>query len=195
MKIFSALYEQVLEWSTHKFAIYYLGLLSFFESIFFPIPPDVMLAPMSLSRPQLAWRFATVTSLGSVFGGIIGYTLGATLFDPLVAPLIEQFGYQHKFQTIVSWFEVWGMWIVFLAGFSPIPYKLFTVSAGMLQMAFLPFVIVSAISRSLRFFLVAGLIKKYGEAMEHRLRNYIDLLGWGVVSIIAIYIVYKQFAG
>lgn len=195
MKIFSALYERTLEWSKHRFAAYYLGALSLFESIFFPIPPDVMLAPMSLSQPNKAWRFATITSVASIVGGVIGYLLGATLFDPLVAPLIEQMGYQDKFSTIVTWFEEWGIWVVFLAGFSPIPYKLFTVSAGMLSMAFLPFVLASAVSRSLRFFLVAGLIKQFGAAMESKLRKYIDILGWGLVAIIAIYIVYKQLFG
>lgn len=195
MKIFSTLYERTLAWSQHKFAVYYLGLLSFFESIFFPIPPDVMLAPMTLSQPQKAWRFATVTSVGSIVGGVLGYVLGATLYEPLVAPLIQQLGYQAKFNTVIEWFEVWGIWVVFLAGFSPVPYKLFTVSAGMLQMAFFPFVLASAISRSLRFFLVAGLVKKFGAAMESRLRQYIDLIGWGLVSIIVIYIVYKQLAG
>lgn len=195
MKIFSALYERTLEWSKHRFAAYYLGALSLFESIFFPIPPDVMLAPMSLSQPNKAWRFATITSVASIVGGVIGYLLGATLFDPLVAPLIEQMGYQDKFSTIVTWFEEWGIWVVFLAGFSPIPYKLFTVSAGMLSMAFLPFVLASAVSRGLRFFLVAGLIKQFGAAMESKLRKYIDILGWGLVAIIAIYIVYKQLFG
>lgn len=195
MKIFSALYERTLEWSKHRFAAYYLGALSLFESIFFPIPPDVMLAPMSLSQPNKAWRFATITSVASIVGGVIGYLLGATLFDPLVAPLIEQMGYQDKFSTIVTWFEEWGIWVVFLAGFSPIPYKLFTISAGMMSMAFLPFVLASAVSRSLRFFLVAGLIKQFGAAMESKLRKYIDILGWGLVAIIAIYIVYKQLFG
>lgn len=151
-----------------------------------------MLAPMALSQPRKAWRFATITSIGSLAGGIVGYLLGATLFDPVVAPLIEQMGYQTKFELILGWFNEWGIWVVFLAGFSPIPYKLFTVSAGMLQMAFLPFFFASAVSRSLRFFLVAGLIKRYGAAMEKRLRNYIDLLGWVLVSLIAIYIAYKQ---
>lgn len=150
---------------------------------------------MSLSQPNKAWRFATITSVASIVGGVIGYLLGATLFDPLVAPLIEQMGYQDKFSTIVTWFEEWGIWVVFLAGFSPIPYKLFTVSAGMLSMAFLPFVLASAVSRSLRFFLVAGLIKQFGAAMESKLRKYIDILGWGLVAIIAIYIVYKQLFG
>lgn len=151
-----------------------------------------MLAPMALSQPQKAWRFATVTSVGSLAGGILGYLLGATLFEPVVAPLIEQMGYQAKFELIINWFDEWGIWVVFLAGFSPIPYKLFTVSAGMLQMAFLPFLFASAISRSLRFFLVAGLIKRYGAAMEERLRDYIDFLGWGLVGLIVIYIAYKQ---
>ncbi|MCJ8268902.1 MAG: DedA family protein, partial [Psychrosphaera sp.] len=161
----------------------YLSILSFAESVFFFIPPDVMLAPMALSKPEKAWRFAFYTSVASVLGGMVGYLLGSLLFEPVVQPLLVSMGYEHKFATISEWFEEWGIWVVFLAGFSPIPYKLFTITAGVLQMAFLPFVIGSAISRSLRFYLVAGLMKWGGKPMEDKLRLYVDRIGWGVVIL------------
>lgn len=186
MKLFSAIYEWTLKWAEHKFAPRMLALLTFSESIFFPIPPDVLLAPMVLAKPEKAWRFASITTVSSILGGTIGYLLGYLMFDPWIQPLITEFGYQHRFDTAMNWFSEWGVWVVFIAGFSPIPYKLFTVSAGFLQMAFLPFLLASAIGRGLRFFLVAGLIQWGGSAMEKSLRKWIDVLGWGLVSLIII---------
>ena len=119
--------------------------------------------------------------------------LGAYLYEPVVLPFIEMMNYQDKFATIVGYFDRFGVWIVFLAGFTPIPYKLFTVSAGMLSMTFWPFVIASSIGRGMRFFLVAGILYFGGEKMEHKIRQYVDVLGWLVVGLIVAYVVYKQF--
>ncbi len=186
MKIFSTLYQWTLKWAEHKFAPRILAVLTFAESVFFPIPPDVLLAPMVLAKPQNAWKLASLTTVASVVGGVVGYWLGYLMFEPWIQPVIVEFGYQARFDKIMTWFAQWGVWVVFLAGFSPIPYKLFTVSAGFLQMAFLPFLLVSAIGRGMRFFMVAGLIKWGGAAMEKKLRQYIDILGWGVVALIII---------
>lgn len=192
MKFFSAIYLWTLKWAEHKFAPSFLALITFAESVFFPIPPDVLLAPMVLAKPANAWRLATLTTIASIVGGSVGYLLGYMMFDPWIQPLITEFGYQTRFDTAMNWFKEWGVWVVFIAGFSPIPYKLFTVSAGFLQMAFIPFLIASAIGRGMRFFLVAGLIKWGGSAMEHKLRQWIDVLGWGlVVLIIIIYFIVK----
>lgn len=192
MKIFTALYDRVLVWSRHRLASRYLIVMSFTESIFFPIPVDIMLAPMTLARPEKAWFYAAITSLASVTGGIFGYLLGYFAFESIVLPMIQAAGYMDKYDFVVEWFEQYGFWVVFLAGFSPIPYKLFTVSAGALHMAILPFILASAIGRSARFFLVAGLIYWGGETMERKLREYIDLLGWIVVSLVVIlYLVYS----
>ena len=166
MTLFSAIYDWTLKWAEHKFAPRMLALLTFAESVFFPIPPDVLLAPMVLAKPEKAWRFASLTTVSSILGGTVGYLLGYLMFEPWIQPLITEFGYQHRFDTAMNWFGEWGVWVVFIAGFSPIPYKLFTVSAGFLQMAFLPFLIASAIGRGLRFFLVAGLIQWGGSAMD-----------------------------
>lgn len=186
MKIFEPCYDLAIRWSKHPHASKYLGGLSFAESVFFPIPPDVMLAPMSLSQPHRAWTFALITTLASIIGGIAGYMLGYFAFEAWLAPVIESWGYTHKIDTAVQWFEQYGVWIVFLAGFSPIPYKIFTVSAGFLQMAFLPFLIASAIGRGARFFLVASLMRWGGAPMEAKLRQYVEVLGWIVVALAVI---------
>ena len=186
MKIFSALYQWTLKWAEHKFAPRILALLTFAESVFFPIPPDVLLAPMVLAQREKAWRFATLTTAASVIGGVVGYGLGYLMFEPWIQPLITEFGYQARFDTAMTWFSEWGVWVVFIAGFSPIPYKLFTVSAGFLQMAFLPFLLASAIGRGMRFFLVAGVIRWGGAPMEQKIRQWVDVLGWLVVAAIVI---------
>jgi membrane protein YqaA with SNARE-associated domain len=192
VKLFGPCYDMALRWARHPQAEKYLATLSFAESVFFPIPPDVMLAPMSLSQPQRAWRFAFITTLASVIGGIAGYSLGFFAFDAWLAPLIEQWGYTHKLDVAIKWFSEYGVWVVFLAGFSPIPYKVFTVSAGFLSMAFFPFLIASTIGRGARFFMVAALMRWGGVVMETKLRQYIEVLGWAVVLIaLAVYLVLR----
>lgn len=191
MKIFTTIYDRVLVWSRHRFASRYLAVMSFCESIFFPIPVDVMLAPMCLARPEKAWFYATITSVASVSGGLLGYMLGYFAFEGFVEPLITAAGYTERYLQVVEWFKEYGFWVVFLAGFSPIPYKVFTVSAGVLHMALLPFIMASIIGRSARFFLVAGLIRWGGKAMEDKLREYIDILGWLVIALIVLlYFIY-----
>ncbi len=190
MKLFSRLMEKVLHWSEHPHATWYLGGLSFAESSFFPIPPDVMLIPMAMRRPHCAWTFATITTVTSVLGGIFGYFIGLFAFE-LVEPLIRQAGYGPKYLEVRAWFDTWGIWVVFLAGFSPIPYKLFTLTAGALAMSFLPFVLASLIGRGARFYLVAGLMKVGGARMEAVIHRYIDRLGWIVIAAaIVVFLVY-----
>jgi len=186
LKLFTKLYDMALVWAKHRFAERYLAAMSFAESVFFPVPPDVMLAPMSLAQPSKAWRFASFATVASVLGGIVGYFLGYWLFEPVVQPFIEQMHWQEKFETALTWFKEYGVWVVFLAGFSPIPYKVFTIGAGVLQMAFLPFLIASAVGRGARFFLVSALMKWGGVKMEQKLRQYVEVLGWGLVILIAV---------
>ncbi|CAD5292163.1 conserved membrane hypothetical protein [Alteromonas sp. 38] len=192
MKLFEPMYDMALRWARHRHAVKYLGGLSFAESVFFPIPPDVMLAPMSLSQPDKAWRFALITTLASILGGIAGYWLGYFAFDAWLAPIIDSWGYTHKIETATQWFADYGVWVVFVAGFSPIPYKVFTTSAGFLQMAFFPFLIASAVGRGARFFLVAGLMRWGGAPMEAKLRQYVEVLGWAVVLLaVAAYLILR----
>ena len=183
MKIFEKCYDLCLQWAKHRHAEKYLAGLSCSESMFFPIPPDVMLAPMALSQPNKAWRFAAVTTIASVIGGILGYLLGYFAFESFIQPLIMEMGYEDKLAHATRWFEEYGVWIVFLAGFSPIPYKVFTITAGFLHMALIPFIIASTIGRGLRFFLVAALMKYGGPMMEAKLKKYIEIIGWATVAL------------
>jgi len=191
MKIFSKLYGSVMQWSRHRHATRYLAALSFAESSFFPIPPDVMLAPMSLAKPKSAWKLATITTIASLLGGLLGYLIGYFAID-LIEPWIIELGYHNKFLLAREWFAQWGFWAIFLAGFSPIPYKIFTITAGVISMALLPFVIASFIGRGARFFMVAGLMAWGGEKMEKKLHSYIDLLGWLTVMAVVAFIFYSR---
>lgn len=185
MKLFGPLYDRVLNWSRHPKAPWYLGGLSFAESSFFPIPPDVMLAPMALARPEHWFRLALITTLTSVAGGLLGYLIGWAAMDA-VLPWIERMGYGAKLLAAREWFDQWGFWAVFLAGFSPIPYKAFTITAGGLGMALLPFTIASVIGRGGRFFLVAFLMARFGPAAEAKLKPAIEWLGWGMVAALVL---------
>jgi membrane protein YqaA with SNARE-associated domain len=185
MKIFSALYDRVMSWSRHAKAPWFLGGLSFAESSFFPIPPDVMLAPMSLAQPQRAWRFATITTVASVAGGAFGYLIGVYFFE-LIQPWLQGSRYWEPFLRAQEWFAQWGFWAVLIAGFSPIPYKAFTIAAGVVGMPFLPFVLASFFGRGGRFYLVAGLMKWGGPKMESQLKQHIDLLGWLFVVLVVV---------
>ncbi len=188
MKIFSSLYDRVMTWSKQPNAPWYLGILSFAESSFFPIPPDVMLAPMSLAKPSKAWHFALITTITSALGGLLGYAIGIFAFDAIAPYLQESERYWAGYQKAELWFQEWGVWAVFLAGFSPIPYKVFTIAAGALAMPLLPFTIASFIGRGARFFMVAGLMKWGGDKMEAQLRQYVDRIGWATVIIIVLII-------
>ncbi len=189
MRLFSSMYDRMLQWSRHPHAPRYLAGLSFAESSFFPIPPDVMLAPMSLATPKRAWYFAALTTLASVLGGLLGYLIGLFAFD-LIQPYLQQWNYWEAYERAKLWFEEWGFWAIFLAGFSPIPYKVFTITAGVIAMPLLPFTLASAIGRGARFFLVAGLMAWGGERMERVLHRYVDLLGWVMVVVFVVVILY-----
>ncbi|MCP5299279.1 MAG: DedA family protein [Chromatiaceae bacterium] len=191
MKLFSSLYTRAMRWARDPRAPWYLGGLSFAESSFFPIPPDVMLAPMSMAQPRRALWFATLTTAASVLGGILGYLIGMFAFD-LVEPVLRSSSYAGPFAQAQQWFERWGFLAIFAAGFSPIPYKVFTITAGMVSMAFVPFVLASLIGRGLRFYLVGMLMAWGGEAMEARLHRWIDWLGWlTVLAVLLIVAIYK----
>jgi membrane protein YqaA with SNARE-associated domain len=182
MGIFASLYEKTLRWSAHRHAPRYLAGLSFAESSFFPVPPDVMLAPMALARPRMAWRFAALTTVASVLGGLLGYLIGRFGLE-LVTPILYSAGYWEPYLKAQAWFQDWGFWAVFLAGFSPIPYKVFTIAAGAMYMGLLPFVLASLIGRGARFFLVAQLVAWGGPRVEQHLRRYIDRIGWATVAL------------
>lgn len=189
MDIFGPLYARVIRWSRHRHAPRYLALLSFTESSFFPIPPDVMLAPMVLAQRERAWYLAGITTLASVLGGLLGYLIGWVLFEQLGQPIIELYDAERQFQTVKDWFDEYGVWVVFVAGFSPIPYKLFTVTSGLLAMAILPFILASAVGRGARFFLVAGLIHWGGEPFAAFIEKRINIIGWSAVAAVVLLLV------
>ena len=164
--------------------------MSFAESSFFPIPPDVMLMPMSLATPKKAFYFAWLTTLFSVLGGVLGYAIGYWGMD-LLLPMIESMGYLDKIQRAEQFFADYGVWVILMAGFSPVPYKLFTITAGASSMALLPFILASIIGRGARFFLVAGIMKWGGAKMEAGIRKWVDWLGWAFVLVVSLYIAYK----
>lgn len=183
--LFTTLYDRVLAWSAHRRAPWFLATLSFAESSFFPIPPDVMLAPMSMARPEQAMRLASITTLASVAGGVLGYLIGMLGLE-LVLPLIVEAGYMPAYALAQSWFTQWGFWVVLVAGFSPIPYKVFTIAAGAMAIAWLPFLLASIIGRGARFYLVAGLLAWGGPRLEPLLRRYMERIGWASVALLIL---------
>ncbi len=183
--MFSKLYARMLFWSQHRWAPYYLAAVSFIESSIFPIPPDVMLAPMTLAKPEKAWRYATITTGMSVLGALFGYLIGMYFFH-WIYPMLSHMGYASDFHKVQTWFGHWGGWVLFVAGISPIPFKLFTIAGGTLHTALLPFVIGSIIGRGVRFYLEAGLIRWGGPHIDRVLKKCIDWLGWVIIAILIV---------
>ncbi|MDH5423953.1 MAG: DedA family protein [Gammaproteobacteria bacterium] len=183
--IFQGLYNTTMQWAAHRHAERYLAFVSFIESIFFPVPTAMMLAPMAMAKPDRAVRLAIIATLTSVGGGVLGYFIGAFAMD-MVEPLLVTVGYIDKYHTAVAWFTEWGFWAVIIAGFSPIPFKLFTLSAGALNMALLPFILAALLGRSAHFFMVALLMAWAGPKMEPTIKKYIEWIGWLMIVVVLI---------
>lgn len=204
LNIFTLLYEFCIKLAKHPKAPLFLGINSFIESIFWPIPPDVMLAPMCLARPKLSMYYAAITVVTSVVGAIFGYYLGYFIYDPYIADLIKWLNYEASMETVRNWFVMeYGILMIFVGAFTPIPYKVIAVTTGVVaaesmastgttgMLTIINFVLVSLVGRGLRFFLEAGVIMYGGERMEHAIRRYIDYIGWACVILIVLYIGYK----
>jgi membrane protein YqaA with SNARE-associated domain len=191
--MFGRLYDWVIGLAGHSRAPTYLSVLSFAESSVFPIPPDVMLAPMCLAKPAKSWRYAALCTLFSVLGGMAGYLIGKLAFG-WIEPWLLNSHYADTFTNAVSAFETWGFWYILLAGFTPIPYKIFTISAGVVGMPFLAFTAGSVLGRGGRFFLVAALIWLGGEKLADHLRKYIDLIGWLVIAVAVLIFAYIKMS-
>jgi membrane protein YqaA with SNARE-associated domain len=187
VKLFEPLYDRVLEWSRHRHAERYLGAMSFAESSFFPIPVDVMLAPMVLADNTKWIRFAAIATIFSVLGGLGGYAIGWGMFEA-IEPWLRESHYWDAYLTARQWFDEYGVLVVFVAGFSPIPYKVFTIAAGVAALNLPGFFIGSLIGRASRFFLVAGLVRLGGERFENTLRQHVERIGWAVVAVSVIVI-------
>ena len=189
MRLFGPLYDRVLAWSRHPHAERYLGAMSFAESSFFPIPVDVMLAPMTLAERAKWVRFATIATVFSVLGGLGGYAIGWGMFEA-IEPWLRESHYWDAYLTARSWFDDYGVMVVFVAGFSPIPYKVFTIAAGVAALNLPGFFIGSLIGRAARFFLVAGLVRAGGQRFEDTLSKHVERIGWATVGITVAVIAY-----
>jgi len=190
MKIFESLYDKVLAWSGHRFAERYLAFISFIESSFFPIPTAFMLAPMVLAKPERAWWLATLATLTSVAGGIFGYMIGYFLFDQIGAQIISFLGKEALFAEVKQRFIDDGVWIVLLAGVTPLPYKLCTISSGLLGLAIVPFTIASLSGRAAQFFIIATVLKWGGPQIEKHLRKWMEILGWALIGAAVVAYLY-----
>ena len=183
MKIFGPLYDKVMRWSRHPKAERYLVGVSFIESSFFPVPTAVMLAPMVLANRRRAWRLAGLATAASVLGGIFGYLIGYFLFDQLGQPIIDFYRAGEKFETMREWFGDYGVWLVLLAGVTPIPYKIFTIASGLLGLPIVLFILASIVGRASQFFLVAWLLWWGGEKLELALKKWMEPAGWGLLAL------------
>jgi len=169
------LYNRVLKLAAGKHAEPALFAVSFAESSFFPIPPDVMLAPMCLTRPERAWRYAAVCTIASVLGGLLGYAIGFLLFESVGKAIIGFFGYAGKEEALRASYDQYGAWIIFAKGLTPIPFKLVTIISGAMAFSLPIFVAACVITRGLRFFLVAWLFKTFGPTLAPVIEKRIGL--------------------
>ena len=180
MRWLRRMYDWVLSWSATPYGAWALFVLAFAESSFFPIPPDVLLIALCMGCYKRSMWFAVVCSVGSVIGGAAGYLIGWQFFEIIGEPIINTFASKELYHQVEGHFQEYGVWIVGTAGFTPIPYKVFTIAAGAFHMNFISFILVSALSRSARFFLVAGIIqityKRYGEKIQSWIDRYFNAL-------------------
>ena len=169
-------YDWVMGFAAHPQALWILAVLSFAESSFFPIPPDVLLIPMILAAREHAWKIATVCTVASVLGGVAGYGIGYGFFETIGLSILEFYHAVEKFESVKALYNEHGVLIVFSAGFSPIPYKLFTIASGMTHMDLTSFALTSVVGRGLRFFLVAALLWKFGAPIRDFIEKHLGKL-------------------
>jgi membrane protein YqaA with SNARE-associated domain len=178
------LYDRVIKLSESKKALPTLAAVSFTESSFFPIPPDVILVPMCLAQPQKARLYALVCTIASVLGGILGYAIGAFLYDTLGQWLISLYGYGDSVEAFRAAYAEWGAWIILIKGMTPIPYKIVTIASGFAGYDFFMFVLLSIITRGARFFIVAELLRFYGEPIREFIEKRLTLVTTGFLAAI-----------
>jgi membrane protein YqaA with SNARE-associated domain len=180
------LYMRTLALAASPRATWWLFGIAFAEASFFPVPPDALLIPMALARPDRAWRFATICMVGSVIGGALGYLIGYAVFDQLARPLIQLYGYGDRFAAFQALYARWGLWVILIKGLTPIPYKIVTIASGAAHFNFWVFMMASLLTRGARFFLVATLLRFFGspvrDFIERRLTLVTSLLALGVIG-------------
>jgi membrane protein YqaA with SNARE-associated domain len=170
------LYDWMMGMARSGRAPHALFWVSFIESSFFPIPPDVMLVPMVIANRLKAWWYATVATIGSVTGGAFGYLIGYFFFEQLGRPILEFYGKAESFGEFTDWFNEWGVWILIIKGMTPFPYKVLTITAGVTHMPFIEFMLASVIARAMRFYLVAGLLYFFGEPIREFIEKRLSLV-------------------
>ena len=178
------MYDWCVNAAARPYATWILGIVSFVESSFFPIPPDAMLIPMGLARPDRAWYYATVCTVTSVAGGVLGYVIGAVLYDSVGQWLIQLYGYGAKVEAFREAYRQYGAWIIVLKGLTPIPYKIVTITSGLAAYPIVPFILLSFVARGMRFYLVAFLIYRYGERARKIIEERLEI--WVTVAFIVL---------
>jgi len=193
--MFDSLYIRIKTLAQSPHAEASLAAVAFAESSFFPVPPDVLLAPMALAQPGRAWRFALVATVASVLGGMLGYAIGAVLYDSLGQWLVNLYGYGAKMDGLKQTYAQWGWLVILVKGVTPIPYKLVTITSGLLGYNFPLFVVLSALTRGARFFLVAGALNWFGEPLREAMeRNFGAVLGgFAALVVVGFIIAVKVF--
>ncbi|WP_374578396.1 YqaA family protein [Phenylobacterium sp.] len=190
--MFRKMYDWVMGLAGSRHAPTSLAVVSFAESSFFPIPPDVMLAPMVLARPERAFVYAGICTAASVVGGLLGYAIGFYL-EPVGLWLLTLMGHPDGKAAFEKWFAEWGLWVILIKGATPIPYKLVTITAGLAQFSLVTFVWASILTRGVRFFAVAAILKYFGPAMLAEFEKRIALYGsLGVVALVALVVALKM---
>lgn len=184
--MFKSLYDSLIALSASRHAPYALAAVAFAESSIFPIPPDILLAPMALAQPRRAWTFALICTVASVLGGIVGYGIGALLYDTLGAWLIHLYGYGERVAALKEFYAAWGWLFILVKGVSPIPYKLVTIVSGLLGYNFALFVALSIVTRGARFFLVAGALNRWGEPLRGALERHFAVFVLGSVAVVVL---------
>jgi membrane protein YqaA with SNARE-associated domain len=179
------LYAWTIDLAHRPYAWWALGIVAFAESSFFPVPPDAMLIPMALSRPDRAWRLALLCTLASVVGGIAGYAIGYYLYQAVGQRIIAFYGYEQDFAAFQTAYAEWGLWIILLKGLTPIPYKLVTIASGVAGFDPLTFVLASLATRGARFFLVAAILNRFGDHIRHVLERYLTLAAMLLLLLVA----------
>ncbi len=176
MNILRQLYEWTLKKSEHPKASWFLSIISFAESSFFPIPPDIILIPMVIAKTAKAWIYAFICTVSSVLGGALGYLIGFFFYNSVGILIVNYYGLDNQFTNFENSYNEYGFLIVLGAGFTPFPFKLITISSGLFGLNFITFILVSFIARGLRFFLLAGLLKLFGQSIKKFIDQYFNLL-------------------
>lgn len=190
MRLFVRMYKKVMRWARTERA---LSIISFAESSFFPIPPDPVLINLTLEKPKRWKRYASVTTITSVLGGVAGYLIGLLLFEGIGGQILETYGLAEEFQALGDVFSKNALLAIFGAALTPIPYKVFTIAAGVFRLNLLTFLIASIVGRGLRFFAVAGVISVLGERYKDRIEKYIDAISVIILLLVVVVaILYSQ---